>query len=103
MISPDVQWVDIDAEQWQHLWELLFGPRRRPTYVYGILEHGAPVALVHSRDGQLDLARWPAGISQEDAAAARERHRAALAELPPYALQLSRGYPAIPTVFDEAG
>ena len=31
--------------------------------------------------------------------AARERHRAALAELPVHALQLSRGYPAIPTVF----
>lgn len=42
-------------------------------------------------------------VGREDAAAARERHRAALAELPPYALQLSRGYPAIPTVFDEAG
>jgi nicotinate phosphoribosyltransferase len=34
--------------------------------------------------------------------AAREQHRAALAELPPYALQLSRGYPAIPTVFEPA-
>ena len=33
---------------------------------------------------------------------AREQHRAALAELPPYALQLSRGYPAIPTVFESA-
>jgi putative nicotinate phosphoribosyltransferase len=31
---------------------------------------------------------------------ARARHRESLAELPPYALQLSRGYPAIPTVFD---
>ena len=35
-------------------------------------------------------------------AEARARHRESLAELPPYALQLSRGYPAIPTVF-EAG
>jgi putative nicotinate phosphoribosyltransferase len=35
--------------------------------------------------------------------AARARHREALAELPPYALQLSRGYPAIPTVFDPDG
>jgi len=26
-----------------------------------------------------------------------------LAELPPYALQLSRGYPAIPTVFEDDG
>jgi len=34
---------------------------------------------------------------------ARERHRAALAELPAHALQLSRGYPAIPTVFEPNG
>ena len=31
---------------------------------------------------------------------ARARHREALAELPPYALELFRGYPAIPTVFE---
>jgi nicotinate phosphoribosyltransferase len=36
----------------------------------------------------------------EGVEAARARHREALAELPPYALQLSRGYPAIPTVFE---
>ena len=42
---------------------------------------------------------WGARIS----AVARERHRASLAELPPYALQLSRGYPAIPTVFEPDG
>jgi putative nicotinate phosphoribosyltransferase len=34
---------------------------------------------------------------------ARQRHRDSLAELPPYALQLSRGYPAIPTVFEPDG
>jgi nicotinate phosphoribosyltransferase len=34
---------------------------------------------------------------------ARERHQRALAELPPHALQLSRGYPAIPTVFEPNG
>jgi putative nicotinate phosphoribosyltransferase len=34
---------------------------------------------------------------------ARARHREALVELPPYALQLSRGYPAIPTVFEPDG
>ncbi len=38
-------------------------------------------------------------VGQEPLNAARERHRAALAELPVHALQLSRGYPAIPTVF----
>ena len=42
-------------------------------------------------------------VGRESAEAARERHRSVLAELPPYALQLSRGYPAIPTVFDEGG
>ncbi len=42
-------------------------------------------------------------VGREPVEAARERHRAALAELPPYALQLSRGYPAIPTVFEPDG
>jgi putative nicotinate phosphoribosyltransferase len=42
-------------------------------------------------------------VGRETLEAARERHRAALAELPPYALQLSRGYPAIPTVFEPDG
>jgi nicotinate phosphoribosyltransferase len=40
---------------------------------------------------------------REPVGAARVRHQAALAELPPYALQLSRGYPAIPTVFEPDG
>jgi nicotinate phosphoribosyltransferase len=39
-------------------------------------------------------------VGREPLQAARERHVNALAELPPYALQLSRGYPAIPTEFD---
>ena len=39
-------------------------------------------------------------VGREPLSAARARHQAALAELPAYALQLSRGYPAIPTVFD---
>ncbi len=42
-------------------------------------------------------------IGREPADAARERHRHVLAELPPHALQLSRGYPAIPTVFEPDG
>ncbi len=42
-------------------------------------------------------------VGREEASAARARHRDALAELPPYALQLSRGYPAIPTVFEPNG
>jgi nicotinate phosphoribosyltransferase len=38
-------------------------------------------------------------VGPEPLTMARERHRVALAELPVHALQLSRGYPAIPTVF----
>jgi len=42
-------------------------------------------------------------VDRPGAEEARARHREALAELPPYALQLSRGYPAIPTVFEPDG
>ena len=42
-------------------------------------------------------------VGREGVEQARGRHRQALAELPPYALQLSRGYPAIPTVFEPDG
>jgi len=42
-------------------------------------------------------------VGREPLAAARDRHQAVLAELPAYALQLSRGYPAIPTVFGPDG
>jgi nicotinate phosphoribosyltransferase len=38
-------------------------------------------------------------VGREPLADARARHATVLAELPGYALQLSRGYPAIPTVF----
>ncbi len=38
-------------------------------------------------------------VGREPIEAARARHTAVLAELPSYAMQLSRGYPAIPTVF----
>ncbi len=42
-------------------------------------------------------------VGGEPLAAARSRHREAVAELPPHALKLSRGYPAIPTVFRPGG
>jgi nicotinate phosphoribosyltransferase len=42
-------------------------------------------------------------VGREPLAAARSRHREAVAELPAHALQLSRGYPAIPTVFSPDG
>src|SRR5215831_16911378 len=42
-------------------------------------------------------------VGREPLGEARERHQRVLAELPPHALQLSRGYPAIPTVFEPDG
>jgi nicotinate phosphoribosyltransferase len=42
-------------------------------------------------------------IGRQTAVAARQRHQQALGELPGHALQLSRGYPAIPTVFEPDG
>jgi nicotinate phosphoribosyltransferase len=55
------------------------------------------------RELLVSLVRAGEIVGREGIEAARARHRAALAELPPYALQLSRGYPAIPTVFDPDG
>jgi nicotinate phosphoribosyltransferase len=46
-----------------------------------------------------ELVRGGEIVGREPLTEARDRHRAALAELPVHALQLSRGYPAIPTVF----
>ena len=46
-----------------------------------------------------ELVREGKVVGREPLAAARARHAAVLAELPGYAVQLSRGYPAIPTVF----
>jgi nicotinate phosphoribosyltransferase len=42
-------------------------------------------------------------VGAQSTEAAREHHRQVIAELPGHALQLSRGYPAIPTVFDPNG
>ena len=58
-----------------------------------------PLLRLLVRDGEI--------IGGEPVEAARARHRAAIAELPAHARQLSRGYPAIPTRFspsrDEPG
>ena len=67
------------------------------------------VSLLPPEPGPLDrellvpLVETGEVVSRPGAEEARAQHRAALAELPPYALQLSRGYPAIPTVFDPNG
>jgi nicotinate phosphoribosyltransferase len=57
-----------------------FGERARPL-LHLLVSEGSPVGA-------------------EDLGAARDRHQRALAELPAYARQLSRGYPAIPTIFE---
>ena len=47
-----------------------------------------------------ELVRSGKVVGREPLSSVRSRHFAALEELPPFALQLSRGYPAIPTVFN---
>jgi nicotinate phosphoribosyltransferase len=76
-------------------------------------EHGIALAerisLIPTEAGPLDrellvpLVTAGEVVGREEVSAVRARHREALAELPPYALQLSRGYPAIPTVFEPDG
>ncbi len=52
---------------------------------------GRPLLRQLVRNGEI--------VGREPASVARDRHRAAIAELPEHALRLSRGYPAIPTTF----
>jgi nicotinate phosphoribosyltransferase len=56
-----------------------FGERARPL-LHLLVSNGSPVGA-------------------EELGIARDRHQRAVAELPAYARQLSRGYPAIPTIF----
>jgi nicotinate phosphoribosyltransferase len=56
-------------------------------------EIGRPLLVPLVRDGEV--------VGREPLGAARERHVTARAELPPSAWQLSRGEPAIPTVYEE--
>ncbi|HEY2266244.1 MAG TPA: nicotinate phosphoribosyltransferase [Streptosporangiaceae bacterium] len=73
------------------------------------IAHSERVSLSPPDPGPADrellvpLVRAGEVVGREGIEAARARHRAALAELPAYARQLSRGYPAIPTVFDPDG
>jgi nicotinate phosphoribosyltransferase len=55
------------------------------------------------RELLVPLVREGEVVGREPVSVARERLRTTLAELPPYALQLSRGYPAIPTEFGPTG
>jgi nicotinate phosphoribosyltransferase len=62
-----------------------------------------PSVTAFDRLLQQELVRDGKIVGREPITDARERHVAALAELPGYATQLSRGYPAIPTAFGPGG
>ena len=64
------------------------GRRARP----GDQANGRPLLIPLVRGGE--------AVGREPVTAARSRHQQAVTELPAYARQLSRGYPAIPTVFE---
>ncbi len=72
--------------------EILTGPDGRGGAGEG---PGRPLLVPLVRDGVI--------IGREPLDAARDRHRRSLAELPLTALPLSKGEPAIPTVYQEAG
>ncbi|MCW2899674.1 MAG: nicotinate phosphoribosyltransferase [Streptosporangiaceae bacterium] len=60
---------------------------------------GEPSPGRHDRMPLLPLVREGEIVGREPLSAARARHERALRELPPTALQLSRGHPAIPTEY----
>jgi len=74
------------------------GPNSRAVTERILVDHPGSEGL-GGRELLHELVRSGAVVGREPLAAARGRHQEVLAELPPYALQLSRGYPAIPTVF----
>lgn len=57
--------------------------------------HDRPLLVPLVRDGEI--------VGREPIERARDRHRRAIAELPPHALQLARGYAALPTEFTGGG
>ncbi|WP_203567327.1 nicotinate phosphoribosyltransferase [Aestuariimicrobium ganziense] len=56
----------------------------------------------NDRDLMVELVRDGEIVGREDVSAARERHERVRAELPPAALRVSKGEPAIPTIMLEA-
>jgi len=76
--------------------------RRRDVAGTAVAELITTVPADPGPDGRVllrPLVRGGEIVGRESLEAARARHREAMAELPAYALQLSRGYPAIPTLF----
>ncbi|MFC4913156.1 nicotinate phosphoribosyltransferase [Actinomadura gamaensis] len=68
-----------------------------------VVTTGEPQPAGRDRLLQVPLVAKGEIVGREPLAAARDRHVAALAELPPTALQLSRGEPALPTEFVDGG
>lgn len=64
---------------------------------------GEPTPGPRDRVLHVPLVRGGEVVGREPLGEARKRHRSALAELPPTALQLSRGEPAVPTEFVDGG
>jgi putative nicotinate phosphoribosyltransferase len=64
-----------------------------------VVSTGEPSPGPHDRTPLVPLVRKGVIVGREPLGDARARHRRALCELPPTALQLSRGEPAIPTEF----
>jgi len=73
---------------------------RRGTAVTELITTEGPAAEGRGRPLLRPLVRGGEITGAEPLTAARDRHRAALAELPAHALSLARGYPALPTVFE---
>ncbi|MBX6765776.1 MAG: nicotinate phosphoribosyltransferase, partial [Actinomadura rubrobrunea] len=75
----------------------------RGTATCELITTGEPTPGPRDRLLQVPLIRDGEVVGREPLDAARERHVRALQELPPTALQLSRGLPAIPTEFVDGG
>lgn len=72
---------------------------RAGTALAEVVSTEPPEPSPADRELLVPLVRQGEIIGGEPLQAARDRHQAVLAELPQHARQLSRGYPAIPTVF----
>jgi nicotinate phosphoribosyltransferase len=75
----------------------------RGTALAELITLARPDLGPHDRALLQPLVRAGEIIGSQSTEAAREHHRQAIAELPGHARQLSRGYPAIPTVFEPNG
>jgi nicotinate phosphoribosyltransferase len=73
------------------------------TALAEVIGFGPPEPGPNDRPLLYPLVRGGKIVGREPLASARERHATSVAELPPQARQLSRGEPAIPTIFQPDG